>query len=115
MYKAKDRVVDKDGNVWQYNALYGTFRCVQDKLGIVPCSDFYSAEALEKKFGPLTKPVPQRRSFLVTVEHDYKVTVENTHPERRSGVSDRRVRPAEFSDPRARRDSWEKAGGVPWR
>jgi hypothetical protein len=118
-YKAKDRVVDKNGAVWQYNALYGTWSCVQDKQGIVPCSDYYSSEALDKKFGPFTKyeePKPQtyKRRFEVTVERadlcatvygvenaltgpgyfyspPSKVTVKELPTERRVGVDDRRV------------------------
>lgn len=115
-YKAKDRVVDRDGAVWQYNALYGTFRCVSDEHGVVFFSDFYSPDALRKKFGPLTPyeiPKHTRLRFNVEIdtvvgplawEPDYiKTCLEKSadkstaikvevQPERRKGVAERRIR-----------------------
>ena len=73
-YKAKDRVTDRNGTVWQYNALYGTFRAHYDATGkaLATYSDAitYSAEALEKQLGPLKRVVSKPRfvgRFEVTV------------------------------------------------
>jgi hypothetical protein len=74
VYKAKDRVTDRNGTVWQYNALYGTFRAHYDATGkaLATYSDAitYSAEALEKQLGPLKRVVSKPRfvgRFEVTV------------------------------------------------
>jgi hypothetical protein len=120
VYKAKDRVVDRNGTVWQYNALYGTFRAHYDATGKALATYgeviTYSADALEKQLGPLKpyeepKPINNDQRFEVIARNTPpwnfvnanrmsqwlshltlgNVDVKELSRERRKGVADRRV------------------------
>jgi hypothetical protein len=61
-YGAREQVRDRNGQRWQHNTAFGTWRMVE-RVGNVGVSDderVYSYQMLERKFGPLTKIRPDQ-------------------------------------------------------
>jgi hypothetical protein len=62
-YRAKDRVTDRNGRVWLFNELFGTFSNVLQSGFSDP--EYFSVDALNKKHGPLTRVKrPSERSLV---------------------------------------------------